>query len=383
MRYLIDGYNLLLSPVGSDFRDGARDLEQSRLRLLAELADSSMDPERITIAFDAHRGSAPRGDHRVSRHHGLLILWATGYATADELIADCCRADPDPGSLIVVSDDSAVRKAARRARTQVLPCGQFLRELRTGFLGRSRKAEPTRANPSAVPKTIDSHPSASSDRPKSIGTDSTAAVRTGGPTASSGGSSLDKPSGLGAAETAEWLAAFQQPLEPDDLPPDRAERRLAGHRPPATSEPSPRSASVPGVSKPVRGGPAPGAGGPIKLPRVRAERTFGGPTRQSLPKSGSSRNDSAPQGVSGYPEDQAPPTENRVRTGRIAPLGTGGTLDVTNDQADDFLALFAAEMRASSDRLQANATCEATVPERRRGGHVIPKRDPAPNTKKE
>ncbi|HVJ79864.1 MAG TPA: NYN domain-containing protein, partial [Planctomycetia bacterium] len=81
-----------------------------------------------TVVFDAREESKSRAKAKSPRQEvvrGVKSIFALGYADADTLIAELAAAHPRPRSLRVVSNDRAVRDAARRARAGSIACQAF------------------------------------------------------------------------------------------------------------------------------------------------------------------------------------------------------------------------------------------------------------------
>lgn len=117
---LIDGYNLLhvTGLVGRGRAAGT--LQHSREALLRFLG-ASLDADqltRTTIVFDA--AEAPPGLPRVVDSHGMTVRYAAGYPDADTLIEELIEADHVPRSLLVVSSDRRIQRAARRRRAGIV-----------------------------------------------------------------------------------------------------------------------------------------------------------------------------------------------------------------------------------------------------------------------
>jgi uncharacterized protein len=113
MRLLIDGYNLL-HVTGLTGRRG--DLQGSREALLRFLA-SAIEPKQrpyTTVVFDA--AEAPPGLPRVVTIEEMTVRYASEYESADALIEELIAGDNVPRSLLVVSSDHRVQRAARRRR---------------------------------------------------------------------------------------------------------------------------------------------------------------------------------------------------------------------------------------------------------------------------
>jgi hypothetical protein len=120
MPLLIDGYNLMYAAgiLGSGLGPGT--LERRRLALLNFLAEA-LEPEELpqtTVVFDAR--DAPWGLKQSVRHRGILVRFATKYASADALIEELIRAASAPRRLVVVSADHEIQRAARRRRAKAV-----------------------------------------------------------------------------------------------------------------------------------------------------------------------------------------------------------------------------------------------------------------------
>ncbi len=114
MALLIDGYNLL-NVTGIFAEDGpGTELHRIRLALLNFLAASIEPRERkqTTIVFDA--AGAPPGLPPTVHHESITVHFAQQYPNADEMIEELLEAHRTPRSLLVVSSDHRVQRAARR-----------------------------------------------------------------------------------------------------------------------------------------------------------------------------------------------------------------------------------------------------------------------------
>jgi len=118
MRFLIDGYNLLHVTGISGTGSRAGTLERARLALLNFLALTldTAERARTTIVFDAQ--SAPAGLPRQLEHEGINVLFADRKTDADSVIEDLIRSHSSPRTLIVVSSDHRIQRAARRRRAK-------------------------------------------------------------------------------------------------------------------------------------------------------------------------------------------------------------------------------------------------------------------------
>jgi len=126
---LIDGYNLLHAS-GVFGAGGRTSLEGSREALLDWLGEvlSDAQRERTTIVFDASH--APPGLPKTARKHGLQIRFAPRGMEADDLLEALIRDHFAPRSLVVVSSDHRLHRAARRRRATPVDSDQWVAELR-------------------------------------------------------------------------------------------------------------------------------------------------------------------------------------------------------------------------------------------------------------
>jgi len=129
MSLLVDGYNLIYAAniVGRGI--GPRGLERARQALLDTLAAALPDAERsrAVIVFDA--AAAPPGLPRQFTYQGMLVRFATGYESADELLEELIVADSAPKRLTVVSSDHRVQRAARKRRAKAVDSDVWFAEL--------------------------------------------------------------------------------------------------------------------------------------------------------------------------------------------------------------------------------------------------------------
>ena len=137
MPLLIDGYNLL--HVTGLVGRGAG-LQGSREALLRFLAASIEPNERphTTIVFDA--AGAPPGLPQLVTHEGMTVHYASNYADADELIEELIAAHHAPRTLLVVSSDHRLQRAAKRRRASFVDSDQWFTE---ALRRRERNRRPT------------------------------------------------------------------------------------------------------------------------------------------------------------------------------------------------------------------------------------------------
>jgi uncharacterized protein len=130
MALLIDGYNLLhATDIFSDPGPGT-DLHRTRLKFLDFLARAINKRERsqTTIVFDA--SGAPPGLPRTMSHEGMTIHFAPRHSDADKMIEDLLENHPAPRSLLVVSNDRRIQRAARHRGASYVDSSQWYADIR-------------------------------------------------------------------------------------------------------------------------------------------------------------------------------------------------------------------------------------------------------------
>ncbi len=157
MGLLIDGYNLLhktniLGPAprarshaGRPVASGLRRSREALLRFLAASIDAA-DLPRTTIVFDA--GGAPPGLPRRVDYYEMMVRYATEYADADTLIEELIQAEAAPRSLLVVSSDHRIQRAARRRRASFVDSDRWFGELCRRRYARQQPRDPSDDKPS-------------------------------------------------------------------------------------------------------------------------------------------------------------------------------------------------------------------------------------------
>lgn len=125
MALLIDGYNLLHAAGIFGKGRGGASLQRSREAMLRFLAASVDDDERprTTVVFDA--ADAPPGLPRSVVFAEMSVRYAASYDDADELIEELIAAHNAPRSLLVVSSDHRIQRAARRRRCRFIDSDEW------------------------------------------------------------------------------------------------------------------------------------------------------------------------------------------------------------------------------------------------------------------
>jgi predicted RNA-binding protein with PIN domain len=144
MPLLIDGYNLLHVTGIVGHGKNLSELHRSREALLTFLAQSIKPAERThtTIVFDA--AGAPPGLPPTIVHDAITVHFARDYADADGMLEDLIAAHPAPRTLVVVSSDHRVQRAAKRRRAKAVDSDRWYAEL---WAARHRRNAPTAEPP--------------------------------------------------------------------------------------------------------------------------------------------------------------------------------------------------------------------------------------------
>jgi uncharacterized protein len=144
MPLLIDGYNLLHVTGITGRGNELTELHRSREALLRFLAESIEPAERAqtTIVFDAV--GAPPGLPQSLVHDSITVHFARDYADADAMIEDLIAAHHTPRTLVVVSSDHRIQRAARRRRAKAVDSDRWYAEL---WEARHRRGQPPLEQP--------------------------------------------------------------------------------------------------------------------------------------------------------------------------------------------------------------------------------------------
>jgi predicted RNA-binding protein with PIN domain len=120
MRWLVDGMNVVGSRPDGWWRD--RRAAMKRLsELLSGFAAETGEP--LTVVFDGRPFDLSAEPAKV------MFAPGRGPDAADHVIAAMVEADPHPGSLRVVTSDRRLADRVRKAGAEVVPSGEFRKQL--------------------------------------------------------------------------------------------------------------------------------------------------------------------------------------------------------------------------------------------------------------
>jgi predicted RNA-binding protein with PIN domain len=120
-RWLIDGMNV----IGSRPDGWWRNRKKAVVNLVDHLdAWASALGEPVTVVFDGDRPPELADEERA-----VEVVFAGRGRTADDVIARLVAADPDSGSLLVVTSDGELARRVEAHGARVLGSGTFRRRL--------------------------------------------------------------------------------------------------------------------------------------------------------------------------------------------------------------------------------------------------------------
>ena len=144
MDLIIGAYNLIFQCGLEGPKRTPASITNSRRRLI-HLLSSLLPTEQIahtTVVFDAKR--LPKQEPQIeSRKHGIRILFAVGYESADEMIEELIAAHSHPKDLLVVSSDHRIQNAATRRKAKAIDSDVWLDKIENQH---ARGASPTKNN---------------------------------------------------------------------------------------------------------------------------------------------------------------------------------------------------------------------------------------------
>jgi predicted RNA-binding protein with PIN domain len=121
MRWMVDASNV----IGAKPDGWWRDRDAATRRLLDDLREFAAGGEDVTVVLDAGRPEWAGREGTLE----VAIAPRRGRDAADDEIARRLAADPDPGSIRVVTSDAALAGRARERGAQVEGAGAFRRRL--------------------------------------------------------------------------------------------------------------------------------------------------------------------------------------------------------------------------------------------------------------
>jgi predicted RNA-binding protein with PIN domain len=121
MRWMVDASNV----IGAKPDGWWRDRDAATRRLLDDLREFAAGGEDVTVVLDAGRPEWAGREGTLE----VAIAPRPGRDAADDEIARRLAADPDPGSIRVVTSDAALAGRARERGAQVEGAGAFRRRL--------------------------------------------------------------------------------------------------------------------------------------------------------------------------------------------------------------------------------------------------------------
>jgi len=129
MSFIIDGYNLLNAAAVDSTPRGPTPLFRARQGLLNFLANALDEPirSRTTIVFDA--ANAPKNLPDTFSHASMRVVFARDHGQADELIEELIQQHTAPRSLLVVSSDHRLHRAARHRGAKAIDSDVWFRTL--------------------------------------------------------------------------------------------------------------------------------------------------------------------------------------------------------------------------------------------------------------
>ncbi len=151
MTFLIDGYNLMYAAGLASRGMPAAQFDRARERFLDWLADGAKGRDAtLRVVFDAQQAPSPSLE---SVHRGVRVRFAF-RRTADDLIEELVATWPKPAALTVVSNDSQVREAGRRAECLLASCEEFIDWLITPPASATASDAPETDKPEPTPTDV-------------------------------------------------------------------------------------------------------------------------------------------------------------------------------------------------------------------------------------
>ena len=131
MPVIVDGHNVIGKMSSISLSDP--DDEERLIKLLARHLHHN--PQKTIVVFD--KGTEP--DFAPQRRGPRLsVIFAPPESSADAIIIDMIRQDPNPKGLTVVSSDNEIRRCARSRRSRTVSAEAFAKKLDSPPDGRRR-----------------------------------------------------------------------------------------------------------------------------------------------------------------------------------------------------------------------------------------------------
>jgi len=122
MPVVIDGHNLIGKMKGISLADPHD--EEKLVGLLAQHLHDS--PQKVIVVFD--KGS-DLAFIRTKHGPGLRVIFARPESSADAVIMEMIKNDPNPRGLTIVSSDNEIRRCARSRRAHLMSSEDLAQEL--------------------------------------------------------------------------------------------------------------------------------------------------------------------------------------------------------------------------------------------------------------
>jgi len=122
MPMVIDGHNLIGKMKGISLADPND--EEKLVKLLAQHLHDSR--QKVIVVFDKGSDADLMPNHNGPR---LRVIFAPPESSADALIMDMIRRDPNPRGLTIVSSDNEIRRCARSRRAHLMSSEDLAQEL--------------------------------------------------------------------------------------------------------------------------------------------------------------------------------------------------------------------------------------------------------------
>ncbi len=122
MPVIIDGHNLIGKMSSISLAD--RDDEQKLVDMLAN--QLRYHHQKVIVVFD--KGTAADFVPR-RRARGLSVIFARPESSADAVIIEMIKKDPNPKGLTIVSSDNEIRRCAKSRKARVVSADEFARQL--------------------------------------------------------------------------------------------------------------------------------------------------------------------------------------------------------------------------------------------------------------